>query len=354
LKEEKMRGFKIIMTAVLLLVVGCAGSTNFTSAKVYYYKNEDFVKAEDFASKATVDEPDNWEAHLILALAQAKLEKYAEAEKAFSEAHEIAPENKKEDVYNLQHAFFVENYNKGITENATMNYEGAAEYFEKAVTIEPGYPKGHINLGVAYSMMKEQDKALASFKRAVEADSTSVDGWRNLGITYQSMGEFVLAGEAFTKVVELAPDDIDGLFSLGDMHFNQKEFEKALQNYNKAAETRSDDAALQYQIGASYFSLQDYANATQAFQKAAALSKESDPSLDDPDIRDLYKDAMFNLGIAYIKLEEYEAAVSTFERVLEFGETAELHDMLGATYSKMGMKDKAMEEFERAKELSGE
>jgi tetratricopeptide (TPR) repeat protein len=349
-----MQDFKVILltallAAIAIAVIGCGGSTNFTSAKVYYYKNEDYAKAEDFAKMAIVDEPDNWEAHLILAMAQAKQGKYSEAEKAFREAHATAPnQDKKDTVYNNQHAFFVENYNKGITANSTMNYEEAVDYFEKAVAVEPDYSKGHINLGVAYSMLKDEDKALGAFKRAVEVDPESVDGWRNLGITYQARREYELAGEAFAKVVGLAPEDTDGLFSLGDMYFNQKEYEKALTYYQQAAENRTDDPALHYQIGASYFSLENYTDAAQGFQKAAALSQQ------DVDNQDLYGDAMYNLGISYIKIEQYEDAVSIFRRLLETDETAELHEMLGAALGKLGRSDEAMAAFERAKELRGE
>jgi tetratricopeptide (TPR) repeat protein len=346
LKEEGMKVYKIALAIALVFVIGCGGSTAFRSGKVYYEKNRDYPKAEEWLRKAVAQEPNNWEAHLYLALALAQQEKYSDAAVMFKKAREIAPEAKKEHVYNNQRSFFVNNYNKGITANSTMNYQEAVEFFKMAVAVDPDDPKGYVNLGVAYSMLDDTENALNSFRQGAEADPTSVDAWRNLGITYQATRQFALATEAFTRVVELAPDDSDGLFSLGDMFFNEREFEKALEPYMKAAEYRGDDAALQYQIGATYFSLQNYAEAGEAFQKAAALSQDKEPTL--------YKDAMFNLGVAYIKLEDYDAAIATLERVLEIEETVELHEMLGAAYGKKGMKDKAIEEFERAKELSGE
>ena len=68
-------------------------------------------------------------------------------------------------------------------------------------------------------------------------------------------------------------------------------------------EYREGDAALQYQLGATHFSLENYAEAGQAFQKSAALSQDKEPTL--------YKDAMFNLGVAYIKIEDFDAAIAT-------------------------------------------
>lgn len=341
-----MKVYRLTVVVLLMLVIGCGGSTYLRSAKVYYERNKDYPKAEEFARKAVAEEPNNWEAYIYLAQALAQQEKFSEAAEAFKGARDAAPEAKKGLVGDIQRTFYVINYNKGITANSTMNYEEAVGYFEKAVAVNPDDPKGYVNLGVAYSMLGDADKALDAFRGGVEADPTSVDAWRNLGITYQSVGDYARAGDAFTKVVELAPDDADGLFSLGDMYFNDKEFEKALQYYEQAAETRGDDAALQYQMGAARFSLKQFAEAGQNFQKSAALARDKDPTL--------YKDAMFNLGVAYIQMEDYDAAISTLEMVLQIEETVELHEMLGAAYSKKGMKDRAIEEFEKAKELAGE
>ena len=341
-----MRILKTAVVVGLLFVFGCGGSTAFRSGKVYYEKNKDYVKAEKMFRQAIEEEPANWQAHLYLGLSLGQQERYAEAEEAFREAHGLAPEDKKDLVYNNQHAFFVDNYNKGITANSTKNYDEAVEYFKKAVAVEPGYAKGHVNLGVAYSMAGHEDKALEAFIDAVEADSAEVEAWRNLGITYQALKEYSKAREAFEKLVELAPDDINGIFALSDMYFNEQEYEKALKQYTKAAETKGDDPSLQYQIGASHFSLDQFNEAAMSFQKAAALSKDSDVGL--------YRDAMYNLAITYLRLEEYDAGVATVQRLLEIEDSAELHELLGRFYSKMGLKDEAIKEYEKAKELSGE
>jgi tetratricopeptide (TPR) repeat protein len=345
LKEDAMKSLKAALVVGLLFAVGCGGSTAFRSGKVYYEKNKDYVKAEQMFRQAISEEPNNWEAHLYLALALAQQEKYSDAEKSFVEAYKLAPEAKKELVYGNQHSFFVANYNKGITANSTKNYDEAVEYFKKAVAVEPTYARGHVNLGVAYSMLHEEDKALAAFQEAVRVDSTSIEAWENLGITYQTMKEYTKAREAFTKVVELDPEYVNGKFALADMYFNEGNYEKALEFYTEAAEAKGDDPALQYQIGASNFSLDRHSEAAMAFQKAAALSKDMDPGL--------YRDAMYNLAIAYLRLEEYDAARATTERLLEIENSTELHELLGRIYSKMGMKDEAIQEYEKAKELEG-
>jgi tetratricopeptide (TPR) repeat protein len=346
LKEDAMRLLRFALVLGLLAVIGCGGSTALRSCKVYYEKNKDYVKAEEMCSQAVAEEPTNWQAHLYLALSLAQQERYAEAEKSFKEAYDLAPPDKKELVYQNQHAFFVDNYNKGITANSTKNYAEAVQYFKKAVEVEPSYAKGHINLGVAYSMMGDEHQALDSFIKAVAADSTEVDGWQNLGITYRRLDDYEKAKEAFEKVVELAPGDIRGKLELADMYFNEEQYDKALQLYLSAAEADSNDAAVQYQVGASYFGLEKYDDAAGHFQRAAALAQNSDPGL--------YRDAMYNLAVADLRREDYEAGSATVQRLLQNEDSAELHELLGRFYSKMGKKDEAVSEYEKARELSGE
>lgn len=341
-----MKVVKTVLVVVLLFAFGCGGSTALRSGKVYYEKNQDYPKAEEWFRKAVVEEPDNWEAHFYLALSLAQQEKNADADEAFSKAMELAPPEKKDIVYSNQHSFFVDYYNKGITENSVANYEGALEYFEKAVAIEPGYAKGHVNLGVTYSMLGDENRALEAFKKAVEVGPDEVDGWRNLGITYRNLKDFSMARQAYERATELDPEDFISVNALGEMYLLEDNYQKGLETFQKAAELKSDDPWMQFQIGGAYFSLDKFSESAMAYQKSAALSKQSD--------MDLYKNSMFNLGSAYLRLEQYDLAIATLQQLLEVEDTAEVHERLGQAYAKQGDREKALEEYKKAEELSGE
>jgi tetratricopeptide (TPR) repeat protein len=343
-----VKAWRLLIVLGLIAALGCGGSTSLRSAKVYYEKNKDYPKAEQFARKAVQEEPQNFQTHLYLALALAQQEKLEEAAVAFADAMRVAPdEEKKEIVSSNQRSFWATYYNKGITAMTTLDYKNAIDLFRKSVAIMPNEAKAHVNLGVSLSNLDRHEEALEAFKKAVEVDPASGDGWRNLGISYHELDDYDAAIEAYTKAIELDPEDAVTLFSLGDMYYNKKDFEKALTYYLQATEKRGDDASLQYQIGSTYFAIENYSDAAQAFRKSAAISQGRS------ELQDLYHDAMFNLGVTYLKLEEFDAAVGTLQQLVGVAETADLHNMLGAAYSKMGMKDKAMEEFKKADELSG-
>ena len=71
-----MKVYRLTVVALLMFVIGCGGSTYLRSAKVYYERNKDYPKAEEFARKAVAEEPNNWEAYIYLAQALAQQEKY--------------------------------------------------------------------------------------------------------------------------------------------------------------------------------------------------------------------------------------------------------------------------------------
>jgi tetratricopeptide (TPR) repeat protein len=343
-----MRLFKYAVVVALLLVMGCGGSTALRSGKVYFEKNKDFPKAEEWFRKAIVEEPQSWEAFLYLAMSQAEQEKYGEAEANFEKATGFAPdEEKKAIIYSNQHSYFVKHYNRGITLNSVADYDEAVEEFEKAVQVEPGYAKGHVNLGVTYSLLGEEDKAMATFMKAVEVDPTEPEAWRNLGITYRNLKEYDKARDAYEKLVELDPEDMDGTEALGEMYLMVDDYEKALGAFTKVAEVNGEDPWVQFQVGSANFSMKDFEAAAAAYQKAAALAKTAGDM-------DLYRDSMFNLSGSYLKLEQYEGAVSTLQQLLAVEDTAEVHERLGQAYAKQGMTDKALEEYEKAEDLRGE
>jgi tetratricopeptide (TPR) repeat protein len=339
-----MRVLKMALIATVVVgIAGCGGSTALRSGKVYLQKNRDYPKAEEWFRKAIEENPDNWEGYYWLGWALAEQEKYAEANTVFTKARELAPEGRKQIVHENHRSFFVDHYKRGVTALETRNLEGAVEQFTMAVTLYSEDSNAYNNLGVAYSRLGDNENALEAFKRASEVDPSSISAWKNLGGSYMAANQPDLAKEAFEKIIEIDPGDAEASYSLGDSYFRAGDYEIALQHYTKSAEKLSDNALLHYQIGASYFRLEDYGNAVDAFMESARLSKDSDILT--------YEDAMFNLGVAYVQLEQYDTAVAVLQRLLEVQDTAEIHEVLGRAYARQGMQDKALEELRKAEEI---
>ena len=69
--------------------------------------------------------------------------------------------------------FYKEGYEK--------NYKKAAEWFEKALGIDPTYSQAALYLGLAYNALFEQDKAEKAFRRAIEIDPDYLEARADFG-----------------------------------------------------------------------------------------------------------------------------------------------------------------------------
>jgi tetratricopeptide (TPR) repeat protein len=339
-----------LLAAIAVSLIGCGGQTSVSmrSGKVYYHQNKDFVRAAEWFRKAVAEDPNYWEAHYYLAMSLANQEKFAEAGQSFITAYDLAPAAKEKDIVDgNQQAFFAEHFRAGNSAKDTGSLSEAASEFEKAVAVDPKEPNGYINLAFVYRELGKYDQALEVMKKSVEVDTTSVYAWGNLGAAYKDVKEYDLAAQALQRVVDLAPADKDVAFgalaSLGDIMFDKKEYNKALEYYAKAAEIKTEDAALHYQIGASNYQMGKFQEAAVGFARCADLTRDKDPGL--------YSDAMFNLGVSQIRMQNYDAAISTLETLIAVQETADLHEMLGRAYGEKGLKEKAIEEFRKAEAL---
>jgi tetratricopeptide (TPR) repeat protein len=349
-----MRSVKYIVLFALIAAVGCGGSTALRSGKTYFFQHQDYVAAEAAFRQAIEEQPDNWEAYLLLAQSLAEQNKYTEAKKYFELAREKAPDaEKRMQAKEMQRSYFVEHAKYGITALSMQDYPKAVREFGMATDIYDEDPVGWVNLGVAYSHSQPsaedpdpQARALAAFKKSVEVDSTYVEGWRNLGISYRNAKDYAKAQECFKKIVELAPDDVDALLGLGDVSFNLGDYETALESYQKAADLDPEDSNLQFSLGAAYFNQNMFEKAGLAFQMAAAGAKDKDPAL--------YEDAMYRLGFSYLKTEDYQAAIDTLSQLIAFSNKAEYHELLGTAYTKAGKTKEAVAEFQKAKDMRGE
>lgn len=346
-----------LVMMIVMATIGCGGgasSVNMRSGKVYFYQNKDYPKAEQLFRAAVAEDPQNWEAQYYLGLSLTMQNKFPEAGAAFDAAHGLAPELKKTQVLDTQKQFFGDHFRAGRSAMGSNNLKEALVEFENAVGIYPHDASGYVNLAYVHRQLGDAAKALEAAKKAVEIDPTSAYAWSNLGAIYQTAKEYKLAADALQKVVDLKPTEpgmLSGaLYSLGNIYYDSKDYKKALEYYDQAAEIKSDDPWLQYQVGVSHLLLERYPEAEPALRKCADLTVNSTSEED----RGLYEDAMYNLGICYLQMQNYDTAIITLESLLARQKSVEIHEALGRAYSRKGMTERAMEELGKADELRKE
>lgn len=69
-------------------------------------------------------------------------------------------------------------------------YDKAIESFEKALEVNPLFPKIWFTLGCLYLSFKKYEDAIRSFNQSLSFDEDNAEGWGNLGICFSQVGKF--------------------------------------------------------------------------------------------------------------------------------------------------------------------
>jgi tetratricopeptide (TPR) repeat protein len=84
-------------------------------------------------------------------------------------------------------------------------WEAAAEWFERAVALEPGHADSWFNLGYAREKLGQTEAALKAFGRCAELNPKHDRAWYGTGMILAHKGEHGRAVEFFERAAELQP-----------------------------------------------------------------------------------------------------------------------------------------------------
>jgi tetratricopeptide (TPR) repeat protein len=175
----------------------------------------------------------------------------------------------------------------------------AIEGLQKAIDLDPGYPKAYNVLGVICASQGQTDDAMNYLKIAIKVDKEYAEGYYNLASVYQSVGETSQAIDNFRKYVVLRPQALDGHINLSLAFASGEKYHDAIEECREALKIDPSCADAYYNMGLSYFMLDEYKEAKEALYKA----------------RELYAKDNFDAGLAAVaqyldKFTKLEAASS--------------------------------------------
>lgn len=124
----------------------------------------------------------------------------------------------------------------------------AVEQYERAIELDPGYDKPHVQLIAARAALEETELPVAVYERRLEASPPEVREHRFLANAYLRAHAYDRALEVIRAGLRLAPDDAALITLRGEAHAGLGDPEGALVDWRLALEREPDD------IGALYSS----------------------------------------------------------------------------------------------------
>lgn len=218
---------------------------------------------------------------------------------------------------------------------AQSNYQKAltySEFLDKAIIPD-------VKMMIAFCQEKQKlyPAAVESYQEVIEVNPGKADAYAGKGRCLAAMGKDSEAVGYFKKALEIDPNDAQAYFYLAASYEGIGMKAEAAANYELAAQKDPQYYKAFYQLGVAQFGLQEYDKAIKALQSAVAIKKDYfnayglmaqiqntvgnyQAALDAAEyainIKPTYSQGHFEKGIALMKSERYDTAITSFEKCL--------------------------------------
>lgn len=220
-------------------------------------------------------------------------------------------------------------------------FQGAVEFFTRAIKINPRYLDAYIGRGNSY-MEYEQNKAMIQaqkdFLRALHLDPSNLKARISLGYNLQAQGKFQKAWQHFTIGIEANPKNYLAYEGRAVVCLQMSNYFAAMQDINCAIKINSTAEFLTNR-GVIHEFMGQQQNAMADYQAAISL----DPN---------YSLAYFNAGNIYLHHRQFSQASDYFSTALKLNPENECALMNRAvTNSVLKKYEEAEKDFSHAMEL---
>ncbi len=266
-------------------------------------------------------------------------------------------------------------YGLGASHAQLRDWARAEEFLTAALAARPDDVPTLVALARVARARGEMEKALSMLIRARKLAPASSEALYDFGVTALHMNLILDALPAFEELQRKRPDHPPYLYMLAAARLLKGEKGAAETLLRRYVELRPRDAAGHHLLGVALNSLNRFAEARAAFERGLALgpNPESEYMLglisnNEGDaagaVRWLeralgsepnHAGAHAELGIAYVKQNNYERARAELERAVELNpkDLRAVHQ-LGLVYAKLGERERAQKMFALADELRKE
>jgi S1-C subfamily serine protease len=105
-------------------------------------------------------------------------------------------------------------FSLGVMAESKRKWDGAVEYYGKAIAIDPNYSEAYRNLGGAYYEMGQYDQEVANYEKAAALDPGNYETQYWLGTAYEDEGKYAKAIDQYKAVIAVNPHNKDAIHDL--------------------------------------------------------------------------------------------------------------------------------------------
>jgi tetratricopeptide (TPR) repeat protein len=180
------------------------------------------------------------------------------------------------------------------------DWNGALEYYQKALELDPHNSFIYTNRALAYLRKQEYDQSLKNTLHALELNPNDAKAWNTQGCVYLALKQYPLAIENFNRALVCDPHYTDVYLNLGVAYNESQNLEKALEAYQQALQQSPDYAVAYFNRALLYHHQGELKKALADYNTYLLFN-----SLDSK--------AYNNRGIIHVTLGNHEKALSDYD-----------------------------------------
>ena len=173
-------------------------------------------------------------------------------------------------------------------------------------------------LGDAYTQAHDLAKAEGAYRKAVDLDPSELSHMRGLAQTLFTEEKYPEALTAYEKLADLMPDDADNYLRIAQIYKELNQLDKAEENLLKARQSNPGNLEILYNEAMIYEAQGRYDDAIRVTSDAVAGVKSQSTVL--PTRRRSLAILYQQLGMLYRDVQNYSAAIYTFQELGHLGE----------------------------------
>ncbi|MGF2411645.1 MAG: tetratricopeptide repeat protein [Ferruginibacter sp.] len=168
-------------------------------------------------------------------------------------------------------------YRKGFTENALKDYTAAQASLLKSLNIKTDYINTYLELGFAYTKLKQDDDAINYFKKAIDIDPKSHIPYNGIAEVYRDNKKNMTEAIAwYQKSLTINPNERKANYGLGYCSNSLGKYTEAITYLKKAIEYEATYTAAFVELGYSYYKTKRYPDALNNFAKALSQNPKNE------------------------------------------------------------------------------
>jgi tetratricopeptide (TPR) repeat protein len=230
---------------------------------------------------------------------------------------------------------------KGAAAQRSGNCNEALKHYAEAIKLNPKSYIAQANSGNCYLRLEKPQLALVHLQLAVVLKPADPLIHYVLGVAFHGTEQTQEAINALNEALRLEPKLLPAHMLLAEIYSTQKKYDDAIRELLAALNLQNDDPMILQQLGRENLDAGYWKNAVEYLNRSLALKPMAETYTD--------------LGRAYAKLNDNEAALHAFREALKLNdESALTYYNVGVGLREVGNHSEAAAAFKRATELQSD